>query len=82
MPATVDRRLAQAIAYKRIITGTAAIAGGVAIFVLALAHGGATPLVALALTIFFAGGGWALRDGLRLRRDLISSRGTDDLRAR
>jgi hypothetical protein len=66
----VDRRLAQAIAYKRIVTGTAALVGGVVMIGLGMTHGGATPLIVLAVAIFFGGGGWALRDGLRLRREL------------
>jgi hypothetical protein len=71
MPKTVDRRMAQAIAYKRIATGAVALAGGVAIVALVLGHGGPPPaLAALALAIFWGGGGWTLRDGLRLRREL------------
>jgi hypothetical protein len=69
----VDRRLAQVIAYKRIATGTAALVGGVVMSGLGMAHGGATPLVVLAVTIFFGGGAWALRDGLRLHRELRST---------
>jgi hypothetical protein len=66
----VDRRLAQAIAYKRIATGTAALCGGVVMIGLGMTHGGATALVLLAVVIFFGGGAWALRDGLRLHREL------------
>jgi hypothetical protein len=82
MPATIDRRLAQAIAYKRIFTGSAALVGGVVMVVLGLGHGGSSLLVGVAVAIFFGCGAWALRDGLRLRRLLISSRGTGDLRPR
>ena len=71
---TVDRRIAQAIAYKRIFTGILALAGGVGVCVVAVVHGGTpSPLVLLALTIFFVGGLWTLRDGIRLRRELRRS---------
>jgi hypothetical protein len=70
LPAKVDRSLARAIAYKRIFTGTAALVGGVVMIGLGMTHAGSTPLVALAVLIFFGGGAWALRDGLRLRREL------------
>ena len=71
MPKTLDRRIATAIAYKRIATGTAALVGGVALVAIVVRHGGTPPiLAALALLIFWGGGGWTLRDGLRLRRAL------------
>jgi hypothetical protein len=69
--ATVDRRLAQLIAYKRIVTGSLALAGGCATVAIAAVHGGPpSPLVPLAMAIFFGGGAWALRDGIRLQREL------------
>ena len=71
MPPTVDRRLAQLIAYKRITTGVLGLMGGVAVILLAVAHGGGpSPLIVLALAIFVGGGAWTLRDGIRLRREL------------
>jgi len=71
MPRTVDRSIARMSATKRIITGTLAIAAGLGLMVLAFMHGGApTPALGLALLIFFIGGGWSLRDGLRNKRDL------------
>jgi hypothetical protein len=71
MPPTVDRSIAKMIATKRIITGCLALCAGVGLLVAAFVHGGApTPGLGLALLIFFAGGGWSLRDGLRLRRGL------------
>jgi asparagine N-glycosylation enzyme membrane subunit Stt3 len=70
----VDRRLAQAIAYKRIATGMAALVGGVVMIGLGLTHGGTTPLIVLAVAIFFGGGAWALRDGVRLHRELRGPR--------
>jgi hypothetical protein len=71
MPKTLDRRIAQAIAYKRIATGTAALFGGAAIVAIVIGHGGTPPALAgLALAIFWGGGAWTLRDGLRLRRAL------------
>ena len=71
MPRTVDRSIARMIATKRIITGTLALGAGIGLLVLAISHGSApTPALGLALLIFFAGGTWTLRDGIRLRRDL------------
>jgi hypothetical protein len=71
MPRTVDRSIAKMIATKRIVTGTLAILLGVGLAIAATIHGSApTPGLGLALLIFFAGGAWTLRDGLRLRREL------------
>lgn len=71
MPKTVDRSIAKMIAYKRITTGALALCAGVGLTIAAFLHGSSpTPALGLALLIFFAGGGWTLRDGLRLRRDL------------
>jgi hypothetical protein len=74
MPRTVDRSIAKMVAYKRISTGTAMLLAGVGMIVAAVVHGGPpTPGLGLALLIFFGGGGWTLRDGLRTRRDLRES---------
>jgi len=69
----VDRSFAKMIAYKRIFTGALGIIGGAVMTVLAFIQERAlSPLFALAIVIFVGGGGWALRDGLRLRRELGS----------
>ena len=74
MPPTVDRSIAKMISMKRIITGALALCAGVGLSIAAYIHGGApTPGLGLALLIFFAGGGWTLRDGIRLRRELRAS---------
>jgi hypothetical protein len=74
MPRTVDRSIAKMIATKRIITGSLALCAGVGLTIAAYMHGSRpTPGLGLALLIFFVGGGWTLRDGLRLRRDLKAS---------
>lgn len=71
MPRTVDRSLARLIATKRLITGTLALVAGVVLVGVAIAHGTAPPpQLYLALAVFFGGGAWSLRDGLRLRREL------------
>jgi hypothetical protein len=71
MPPTVDRSIAKMIAYKRIFTGAFALAAGVILAVLTIANGRPwTPLLLVALAIFFGGGVWTLRDGLRVRREL------------
>lgn len=71
MPRTVDRSIAKMIATKRIITGSLMIVAGVAFAIACVVHG-ARPSgqLGLALLIFFAGGSWALRDGLRVRKEL------------
>lgn len=71
---TIDRPTAKMIAYKRIVTGSLSIACGVALIVALLVHGRPPPTAALALVIFFGGGTWTLRDGLRLRRELLGGR--------
>ena len=70
---TVDRKFARMVALKRIITGSASIACGVALIVALLLKGNPPPIAGLALLIFFGGGAWTLRDGLRLRRELARS---------
>ena len=71
LPRTIDRSIARMIATKRIITGCLGLGAGVGLLAIALRHGGApTPALGLALVIFFGGGVWSLRDGIRLRREL------------
>jgi len=73
MPPYVDRSFAKMIAYKRIITGTLGlISGGIITFVGYMQDRGFSPLFAIAILIFVGGGGWALRDGVRLLRELSS----------
>jgi hypothetical protein len=68
---TVDRSFAKMIAYKRLVTGTLAISAGIALIVFAVTRQlpMAVPFYG-ALVIFFGGGTWALRDGLRLMASL------------
>ena len=71
LPKTLDRSIAKAIAYKRIATGAVALGAGFAVIAAVVGHGGQPPALAgLAVAIFWGGGAWTLRDGLRLRRDL------------
>lgn len=70
-PRMVDRSIARMIAIKRIVTGSLAIAAGVAFSAVTVVQGRpVTPLLVVALLIFFTGGAWTLRDGIRLRREL------------
>jgi hypothetical protein len=68
---TVDRSFAKMVAYKRLITGSLAISAGIGLIAFAVTRQlpMALPFYG-ALAIFFGGGAWALRDGLRLRREL------------
>ncbi len=71
LPKTVDRSIARMIAMKRIATGVSALVLGVVTVIVAINHGGPpTAGLGLALVLFFGCGAWALRDGLRLRREL------------
>lgn len=70
MPATVDRSFAKLVAMKRIFTGSVSLAAGVAFAVALVWHGRPPAIAAAGLLIFFGGGAWTLRDGLRLRREL------------
>lgn len=72
MGPTVDRAFARLVARKRIFTGSLSIACGVGLIVALVLHGSPPPVAGVALLIFFAGGAWTLRDGLRLRRELRS----------
>lgn len=74
LPRTVDRSLARLIATKRVITGSLGIACGVGFVAFAVMRGAEpSPAIGLALLLFFGGGAWTLRDGLRLRRELSRS---------
>jgi hypothetical protein len=71
--ALVDRSLARMVAFKRIVTGTLSIGCGVVLLVALFVHGSPPPIAGVGLLIFFGGGAWTLRDGLRLRRELAGS---------
>jgi hypothetical protein len=59
------------IALKRMATGLLELVFGVVLVVSAVRHGGTpSPLLVFALVLFFGGGVWTLRDGLRVRREL------------
>jgi len=73
MPATVDRAFARMVCFKRIVTGSLSIVSGIVLVVALVDHGSAPPLAFLALLMLVGGGGWTLRDGLRLRRELQRS---------
>lgn len=74
LPKTVDRSFASFVATKRIVTGTASVITGFVFAGLLVAHGTMPPPLAfLGLVAFLGGGGWTLRDGLRLRRELRRS---------
>ena len=69
--ATVDRKTASLVAWKRLVTGGVSLAFAVALAGFAIARGrGPYGQVALGVALFVATGAWAIRDGLRLRRAL------------
>jgi hypothetical protein len=67
----VDRSIVRMVALKRIVTGSLSIACGVGLVVALLVHGSPPPVAGVGLLLFFGGGAWTLRDGLRLRRELL-----------
>jgi hypothetical protein len=71
--ASIDRSFARMVALKRIITGSLSIICGVGLIVALVVHGSPPPISGVALLIFFGGGAWTLRDGIRLRRELQRS---------
>jgi hypothetical protein len=71
---TIDRSFVRLITYKRFITAALSYAAAVGLSIATAFHGGAPAIqFAAALVIFVGGGTWALRDGLRLRRELSAS---------
>jgi hypothetical protein len=73
MGPTVDRSFARMVAFKRIVTGALSLACGVGLVVALVVHGSPPPVAGIGLLIFFGGGAWTLRDGIRLRRELQRS---------
>lgn len=73
MARMVDRSFARMVAYKRIITGSLSLMCGLGLIVGLVIHGSPPPVAGVALLIFFGGGAWTLRDGIRLRRELRRS---------
>lgn len=68
---TVDRRLAKAIAYKRTVTGAMSLVGAAVMVTIAVnrgEHAASMPIFGAAILVF--AGAWALRDGVRLLREL------------
>ncbi len=70
MQRMTDLKMARMIAYKRLITGSLALMAGVVTTIIGLGQHPMTGQLGLALVIFFGGGAWTLRDGLRLRREI------------
>ena len=70
-PQKIDRGFVKLITYKRFSTAALSYAAAIGLTIAVVMHGGAPALqFAAALVIFIGGGTWALRDGLRLRREL------------
>lgn len=70
-PQTIDRGFVKLITIKRFITAGLSYAAAIGLTIAVVLHGGAPAFqLAAALLLFVGGGTWALRDGLRLRREL------------
>ena len=68
---TIDRSFVKLITIKRFITAGLSYAAAIGLTIAVVLHGGAPAFqLAGALLLFVGGGTWALRDGLRLRREL------------
>jgi hypothetical protein len=75
MARAVERSVVKMVATKRIVTGSLSLVAGVVLVALTHMHGGGpTPMLGVALLLFWGGGAWTLRDGLRLRRELSATR--------
>ena len=73
-PQTIDRSFVKLITYKRFITAGLSYAAAIGLTIAVAVHGSAPAFqLAAALVIFVGGGTWALRDGLRLRRELSAA---------
>lgn len=71
LPPTVDRGTVKIIAYKRTVTGILSLFGCAALLVVGLQRAsGPTFMAYFAAAMFLFGGTWALRDGIRLLREL------------
>jgi hypothetical protein len=76
-PQKIDRGFVKLITYKRFSTALLSYAAAVGLTIAVVVHGSAPPLqFAAALVIFIGGGTWALRDGIRLRRELNAAAST------
>lgn len=69
MPRTVDRSTVKIVAYKRTFTGVMSFVGAIALIVVTV-RGHATALGFFGIAVFIFTGAWALRDGIRLLREL------------
>jgi len=73
-PQVIDRSFVKMIMIKRFITTVLSYAAAVGLSIAVAMHGSAPVLqLAIALVIFVGGGTWALRDALRMRRELKAS---------
>jgi len=70
----IDVRFVRMVAYKRVVTGGAGLLLGPLVLAFTIAAPGrtgqSTMLGVFGFLAFVGGGGWALRDGLRIVRDL------------
>jgi hypothetical protein len=66
----VDRGFAKAVAWKRTITGTFSLAGSAVMVMIAVARSDRPGTAILGACIFAAAGVWALRDGVRLLKEI------------
>lgn len=71
LPPLVDRSFAKAVAYKRLFTGACSLVGAIALVVLGFQpHPGTVFYAFFGAAVFSFVGVWALRDGVRVLREL------------
>ncbi|MBP9113571.1 MAG: hypothetical protein KBF88_12235 [Polyangiaceae bacterium] len=67
----IDPKFASLVAWKRVVTGSLGLLFAAGLVWLSSSDPFyRTPKLGVAIALFAGGGGWALRDGLRLRKDL------------
>ena len=71
LPPLVDRSFVKVVAYKRLFTGVSSVfAAAGLLYVTARPHTGPTAYALVGALLFTVGGVWALRNAVRLLREL------------
>lgn len=71
LPPLVDRSFVKIVAYKRLFTGVSSLVAALGLlYVTVRPHAGPTSYAVVGALLFTVGGVWALRDAVRLLREL------------